>query len=48
MDLRVRFIEGKKNVRADMLSRLLLDEYQSKFSADRVESFTPPRELLLA
>jgi hypothetical protein len=48
MDLRVWFIEGKKNVRADMLSRLLLDEYQSKFSADRVESFTPPRELLPA
>jgi hypothetical protein len=48
MDLRVRFIEGKKNVRADMLSRLLIDEYQSKFSADRVESFTPPRELLPA
>jgi hypothetical protein len=47
MDLRVRFIEGKKNVRADMLSRLLIDEYQSKFSADRVESFTPPWELLL-
>jgi hypothetical protein len=48
MDLRVQFIEGKKNVRADMLSCLLIDEYQSKFSADHVESFTPPRELLLA
>jgi hypothetical protein len=48
MDLRVRFIEGKKNVRADMLSRLLVDEYQSKFPADRVENFTPPQELLPA
>ena len=48
MDLRVRFIEGKNNVRADMLSRLLIDEYQSKFPADRVERFTPPRELLPA
>ena len=48
MDLRVRFIEGKKNVRADMLSRLLVDEYQSNFPADRVECFTPPRELLPA
>jgi hypothetical protein len=48
MDLRVRFIEGKKNVRADMLSCLLVDEYQSKFPADRVENFTPPRELLPA
>jgi hypothetical protein len=48
MDLRVRFIEGKRNVRADMLSRLLIDEYQSKFPADRVHRFTPPRELLPA
>ena len=48
MDLRVQFIEGKKNVRADMLSRLLIDEYQSKFSADHIESFTPPWELLPA
>jgi hypothetical protein len=48
MDLRVRFIEGKKNVRADMLSRLLIDEYLSKFPADRVERFAPPRELLPA
>jgi hypothetical protein len=48
MDLRVQFIEGKKNVRADMLSRLLIDEYQSKFPADRVHCFTPPRELLPA
>jgi hypothetical protein len=46
MDLRVRFIEGTKNVRADMLSRLLVHEYQSKFPADRVQCFTPPRELL--
>ena len=48
MDLRVRFIEGKSNVHADMLSRLLIDEYLSKFSADRVKRFTPPRELLPA
>jgi hypothetical protein len=48
MDLRVRFIEGKKNVRADMLSRLLMDDYHNKFPADRVECFSPPRELLPA
>ena len=48
MDLRVRHIEGKKNIRADMLSRLLLDEYQNKFPADRVHFFSPPRELLAA
>lgn len=29
MDLRVHFIEGKKNVHANMLSHLLIDKYQS-------------------
>jgi hypothetical protein len=48
MDLRVRFIEGKKNVCADMLSCLLVDEYHSNFPADCVEHFTPPWELLPA
>ena len=48
MDLCVRFIEGKKNVHADMLSHLLIDKYQCKFSADHVKSFTPPWELLPA
>jgi hypothetical protein len=48
MDLRARHIDGKQNVRADMLSRLLLDEYHRKFPADRVRYFTPPRELLPA
>ena len=48
MDLCIRFIEGKKNVCADMLSHLLIDEYQSKFSADCIKSFTFPWELLPA
>jgi hypothetical protein len=48
IDLRVRHIEGKLNIRADMLSRLLLDDYHSRFPADRVHYFTPPRELLPA
>jgi hypothetical protein len=48
MDLRVRFIEGKMNICADMLSRLLVDEYQKKFPSNHVERFTPPRELLPA
>lgn len=48
MDLHVQFIKGKKNVHANMLSRLLIDQYQSKFSADHVECFTPLQELLLA
>ncbi|KAF8219869.1 hypothetical protein L208DRAFT_1545538, partial [Tricholoma matsutake] len=48
MDLWVCFIEGKNNVRADMLSHLLIDEYLRKFSADHIECFTPPWELLPA
>jgi hypothetical protein len=48
MDLRVRHIPGKLNIRADLLSRLLLDEYRAKFPADRVRLFSPPRELLPA
>ncbi|PBK59924.1 hypothetical protein ARMSODRAFT_844405, partial [Armillaria solidipes] len=46
MDVRVRHIEGKNNIRADLLSRLLLDEYHQKFPADHVRTFTPPRDLL--
>ena len=42
VDLRVRHIEGKKNVRADMLSRLLFDEYHHHFPADRIRTFSPP------
>lgn len=48
LDLRVRHIPGKENIRADLLSRLLLDEYRRKFPADRVRVFTPPRDLLPA
>lgn len=46
IDLRVRHIEGKKNIRADLLSRLLFEEYALKFPSDRVRSFSPPRDLL--
>jgi hypothetical protein len=48
VDLRVLHIEGKVNLRADLLSRLLLSEYARKFPSDRVRSFSPPRELLPA
>lgn len=48
MDLRVHHIEGKKNIKADMLSRLMFDEYHRHFPADRVRTFSPPRELLPA
>jgi hypothetical protein len=48
IDLRVRHIEGKANIRADLLSRLLLDDYTHQFPADRVRSFSPLRDLLPA
>jgi hypothetical protein len=48
IDLLIHHIEGKKNIRADMLSRLLFAEYHFKFPADRVRTFSPPRELLPA
>ncbi|KAF8070248.1 hypothetical protein FPV67DRAFT_1668123 [Lyophyllum atratum] len=48
IDIRVCHIPGKENVRADLLSHLMLDEYHRKFPADRVRLFTPPRELLPA
>jgi len=48
IDLRVRHIDGKKNIRADLLSRLLLKDYSLRFPSDRVRTFEPPRELLPA
>jgi hypothetical protein len=48
IDLRVRHIEGKRNTRADMLSRMLLDEFKRNFPSHRVHLFAPPRELLPA
>jgi len=48
LDLHVRHIPGKENIRADLLSRLLLDEYQQKFPADCIRMFAPPRDLLPA
>jgi hypothetical protein len=48
LDIRVRHIMGTNNIRANLLSRLLFDEYKRKFPADRVRTFEPPRELLPA
>ena len=48
IDLRVRHIEGKQNIRADLLSRLLFEEFASKFPSYRVRLFDPPRDLLPA
>ena len=46
IDLHVRHVPGSNNVRADMLSRLLLDDYSQQFSSDHVHTLVPPRELL--
>jgi hypothetical protein len=48
IDLHVCHIEGKKNIRADLLSHLLLDEYSRLYPSDRVRLFSPPKELLPA
>jgi hypothetical protein len=48
MDLRIRHIAGKDNLRADLLSRLMLDEYHRRFPSESVRLFSPPRELLPA
>ncbi|KAE9393829.1 hypothetical protein BT96DRAFT_819789 [Gymnopus androsaceus JB14] len=48
VDLRVRHIAGKKNIKADLLSRLLIEDYKLQFPSDRVRLFEPPRELLPA
>jgi len=48
LDLHIRHIKGKKNIWADLLSQLLVDDYHLKFPADRVCMFGPPHELLPA
>jgi hypothetical protein len=41
IDLRVHHIAGKKNIRADLLSRFLLEDLQREFPSVRVRLFTP-------
>ncbi|KAJ3831867.1 hypothetical protein F5878DRAFT_44814 [Lentinula raphanica] len=48
IDIRVRHIPGKDNIKADLLSRLLLDDFKHQFPSYRVCTFEPPRELLPA
>jgi hypothetical protein len=48
VDLHVRHIMGKENIRADLLFQLLFDYYHRRFPQDRVCSFVPPRGLLPA
>ena len=46
IDLRVRHIPGSTNLRADLLSRLLLDDFTRQFPSQSVRLFSPPRDLL--
>lgn len=46
MDLCIWHIAGKSNLRADLLLRLLFDEYFCCFPTHRVRYFEPPRHLL--
>ena len=48
MDLRIRHIAGKDNIRADLLSRLMIDEFHRRFPSQSVCLFSPPRDLLPA
>ena len=48
IELRVRHIAGKANTAADLLSRLLIDDFKLAFPWARVQSFQPPIELLSA
>ncbi|KAF8797567.1 hypothetical protein BYT27DRAFT_7125287 [Phlegmacium glaucopus] len=48
IDLRIRHIAGKENIRADLLSRLMVDEFYRQFPSESVCLFSPPRELLPA
>ena len=46
IDLRVRHIDGVSNVRADLLSRMLLVDYRRAYPDDTIAVFEPPRLLL--
>jgi hypothetical protein len=48
VDVRVRHIAGHDNLRADLLSRLLFQDFGRQFPSYRVRTFNPPRELLPA
>jgi hypothetical protein len=48
IDLRIRHIAGKDNTRADLLSRLMIDDFHLRFPSESVCVFSPPRDLLPA
>jgi len=48
INLCVHHVQGSQNVRADMLSWLLLVDYSWQYPSDRVHTLVPPQELLPA
>ncbi|THU80358.1 hypothetical protein K435DRAFT_562981, partial [Dendrothele bispora CBS 962.96] len=42
IDLCVRYIPGKDNIQADLVSRLLFDDYKHQFPSKHVRTFEPP------
>lgn len=48
MDLQVVHIDGINNIRADLLSRSLIDDFYAQYPSHCIHSFIPPRELLPA
>ncbi|KAF8806505.1 hypothetical protein BYT27DRAFT_7102261 [Phlegmacium glaucopus] len=46
IDLCIRHIASKENTHADLLSRLMIDEFYCCFPCESVCLFSPPRELL--
>lgn len=47
IDFRVRYIAGKDNTEADLVSRILFEDFAQRFRK-RVHTFDPPRDLLPA
>jgi hypothetical protein len=48
MDLQIQHIAGKDNIRADLLSRLMIEEFNLRFPSQCICLFSPPRDLLPA
>lgn len=48
IDVRISHVAGKKNVAADLLSRLMISQFQAQFPSHKVRRFEPSRALLPA
>lgn len=46
IDLCIRHINGKNNTKADLLSRIMIDEFYCRYPTESVCLFSPPRDLL--